>query len=166
MTTVLFTVYGRPAPAGSKRAFIPKGGARPIVIDANANAKPWKQEVAKAALQVTGGVLLSGPCGLEATFFLARPKGHFGTGRNSEVVKASSPAFPGVAPDCTKLLRGLEDAMTGTVWRDDAQVVYQAASKRYGTPERCEVMVWTLPATQSEALEIMANPGLEGEAAA
>jgi len=37
-----FTVYGRPAPAGSKRAFTPKGWDRAIVVDANPKAKGWK----------------------------------------------------------------------------------------------------------------------------
>jgi Holliday junction resolvase RusA-like endonuclease len=85
-----------------------------------------------------------GPVGLAVVFHLRRPKGHFGTGRNADRVKASSPAWPCVKPDCTKLLRGVEDAMTGIVWRDDAQVVEQMVSKVYGAPERAQVRAWSL----------------------
>ena len=41
-----------------------------------------------------------------------------------------------------KLTRAVEDALTGLVWRDDAQVVDEVLSKRYGAPERVEVRVW------------------------
>ena len=41
----------------------------------------------------------------------------------------------------TKLVRAVEDALTGLVWRDDAQVVVQTVRKRYGHPERAEVLV-------------------------
>jgi Holliday junction resolvase RusA-like endonuclease len=39
-------------------------------------------------------------------------------------------------------VRGVEDALTGVVWRDDAQIVHQVASKFYTRgPERCEVLI-------------------------
>ena len=44
-------------------------------------------------------------------------------------------------PDATKLVRAVEDALTGLVWRDDAQVVIQTVRKRYGHPERAEIFV-------------------------
>lgn len=34
-------------------------------------------------------------------------------------------------PDVSKLLRGIEDAMTGIVWQDDSQVVGADVTKRY-----------------------------------
>jgi predicted short-subunit dehydrogenase-like oxidoreductase (DUF2520 family) len=40
-----------------------------------------------------------------------------------------------------KLARGVEDALTGIVWRDDAQIVVEHLEKRYGSPARCEVRV-------------------------
>lgn len=135
-----FTVFGKPQPAGSKRAFVVNGKA--VITDANKNAKPWKQEVkACAAEAMAGHGLLDGPLGLTAVFYLARPKGHYRTGKHSNEVKPNAPVFPSVKPDSTKLVRGLEDACTGIVWRDDAQVVAQTVLKRYGDPERVEVTV-------------------------
>lgn len=137
MIGVHFVVHGRPQPAGSKRGFVnPKTGGV-IITDANAKSRPWKQEVSSAARDVMGDAeLLAGPLDLKVTFQLARPKGHYGTGRNADVLKPSAPTHPTVKPDTTKLLRAAEDALTGIVWRDDSQVVTQFAQKVYG-PHDC-----------------------------
>jgi Holliday junction resolvase RusA-like endonuclease len=153
MTRLVFKVAGHPEPAGSKRIVGPKrkggggwvGGGR--VIDANPNAGPWKGIVSSRAAEAmiaAGYTLFDGPVGLAVIFTLVRPKGHFGSGRNVLRLKPSAPPFPIVKPDSTKLLRGVEDAMTGIVWRDDAQVVEQMVSKRYGEAEGAQVTVWTL----------------------
>jgi Holliday junction resolvase RusA-like endonuclease len=137
---VEFTVLGRPQPAGSKRAFRTKTG-RTIVTDDNKRARPWKSQVAAEAAAVADGSLLSGPLELEVVFWFARPKGHYGTGRNADRVRPSAPAFPAVRPDATKCIRAVEDALNGVLWRDDAQVVVQHVEKRFGHPERAEVAI-------------------------
>ena len=135
-----FTVLGRPQPAGSKRAFVVKG--RAVVADDNKKSKPWQALVkAAAADALADGELLVGPLVLEVDFYLARPAGHYGSGRNAGTVKSGAPPYPITRPDTTKLVRALEDALTGLVWRDDAQVVSQLCQKWYGTPERAEVTV-------------------------
>lgn len=142
-----FEVRGRPQPAGSKRAFPIKrtnGRMGVAVTDDNPQSRDWKTDVASAAFAAMDGDLLDGPLGLACEFTLRRPKGHFGTGRNSGSVKSSAPPSPITKPDTTKLLRAIEDAMSGIVWRDDAQVVEQAATKVYGEPEGVRVAVWTL----------------------
>lgn len=141
MTTVTFTVLGRPAPGGSKQPFIDRAG-RPRVREDAKRGKPWRDSVAAAAVEaMRGREPKSGPLMLDVTFYVARPSTHFGSGRNRERVRPSAPYFPAVRPDVTKLVRALEDALTHIVWRDDAQVVMQIANKRYGTPERAVVTV-------------------------
>ena len=39
--------------------------------------------------------------------------------------------YPITKPDATKMLRAVEDAMTGIAWLDDAQIVRQVVTKRY-----------------------------------
>lgn len=149
-----FTVYGKPQPAGSKRAFAVKRDGKPTgqiaVADANPKAKGWQQEVAAVAIEMRVGLdgegyePLAGPIACEMTFYVARPKGHYGTGRNAARLKDSAPPFPIVKPDSLKLARGTEDALTGIVYRDDAQVVRLVVEKRYGLPERCEITVCSM----------------------
>lgn len=146
MSRVAFTVIGHPQPAGSKRA-IPRAGGGVAVIDDNPKSKGWKQEVSLVAIQAMIDAdipIFEGPVGLSVIFTLARPKGHYGTGINFGLVRPKSPKYPVVRPDATKLLRGLEDAMTTIVWRDDSQVVEQTVVKRYGEPEGAEVIAWEM----------------------
>ena len=138
-----FTVYGRPLPGGSKRAFIRKnketGKQGVVVVDMNEkNLKPWKNEIEMVASSLIGArPMYEGPLMLVVDFYMPRPKNHFGV----HGVKRTAPRYPIVRPDTTKLLRPLEDALSGILWRDDAQIVEQIVRKRYGDPPRAEVRV-------------------------
>ena len=144
---VQFTAYGLPKPAGSKRAFQHRHTGRIVVTDAAKGSRAWKQEVASAAraamtnaVVTDSGLLPDGPLGLHVEFFVPRPKGHYG----ARGLRPTAPDYPTTRPDVTKLVRAVEDALTGVVWRDDAQVVVQTVSKHYGEPARCEVAVIVL----------------------
>jgi Holliday junction resolvase RusA-like endonuclease len=142
MPELRIIVNGKPEPAGSKKAFAAKAGGeytgRVIVADDNDKAKGWKQLVATAAREARGAAppgMFIGPleCALwvTMTFYLARPKDHYGTGRFAGELKPSAPEFPLTRPDALKLARGTEDALTGVIWKDDAQVVNLVTKKYY-----------------------------------
>jgi len=158
MSAVLrFSVLGRPQPAGSKKGFVNPKTGKVILVDAAKGSRPWKQQVAGVAEHAVrmgdDWALCDGrPMRLEVVFVMVRPKGHYGSGRNAGSVRASAPAYPVTKPDATKLFRAVEDALTGVVYRDDAQVVEQAAWKVYGEPERVEVRVTVLEHTDGEAM--------------
>jgi Holliday junction resolvase RusA-like endonuclease len=138
---IAFKVYGLAQPAGSKRAFMIGGKAR--ITDANKKAKPWKQEVAAAAeAAMNGRPPIQGPVRLQVVFFRPRPKGHFRKDGVSLLSEGERNPYPATKPDTTKLLRGLEDACTSIVWRDDAQVVAQHAFKQWGEPALTTVLVF------------------------
>jgi Holliday junction resolvase RusA-like endonuclease len=142
VSVVEFTVFGKPEPAGSKRAFVVAGKAQ--VVDANAKAKPWKEQVAQVAGEHFSGELLDGPLGVRFVFYQPRPKGHYGTGRNSSWLKPAAPLYPTTRPDALKLARAVEDALSGVLYRDDSQIVDERLMKLYGAPARCVVTVWEL----------------------
>lgn len=133
---IQFFVSGKPQPAGSKRAFVLKrGGAytgRAIVTDANPNSKDWKTDVRREAERALTGEPWDCPIRLTLQFFILRPKSHYRTGANADKMKEGAPKLPTSKPDATKLCRGVEDALTGMAWVDDAQIVTQLVSKRYG----------------------------------
>lgn len=137
--TISFTIPGLAAPAGSKRGFIQGGRVR--IVDANKNAAAWKADVREAAARAYDGKPLTGPLRLHVVFSRPRPRSHFGA---KGTIKPSAPTRPTTRPDVTKLLRGLEDALTGIVWADDSQITSQAASKRYGDPQT-SVVITELP---------------------
>jgi Holliday junction resolvase RusA-like endonuclease len=143
MSVVYFTVYGVAAPAGSKTVGFGKGGQHFVRDSSGKRGSDWRRNVAQAAgiaMHEAELLPLEGPLYLIVTFWVPRPKGHFGV----KGVKPSSPEHPTTRPDVTKLLRGVEDAMSGIVYRDDAQIVHQVATKKYGTPARCDIAVGAL----------------------
>lgn len=138
MTELVITVYGTPAPQGSKRAFAVrgKGGAptgRVAVIESSHDrVKSWRQAVLDAALD-EAWPQLAGPLQASAVFYIKRPQSHYRTGRNAGQLRDSAPAHPAGKPDLSKLIRSTEDALTDSaVWADDAQVVsYAVLAKRW-----------------------------------
>ena len=78
---------------------------------------------------------------VEVRYVFPRPLGHFGSGRNADLLKPSAPEHKTTAPDTSKLNRAAEDAMSGIVYRDDAQIVHTDAWKLYGSPARAEIEV-------------------------
>lgn len=137
---VEFWVPGIPAPAGSKRAFYIEKLKRAVITDDCKRSKPWQADVKHFAFSAMNGQpALEGPVRLEAVFRMPRPKGHYGTRQGQSRLHDWAPMHPTSKPDATKLLRAIEDAMTGIVWKDDAQVVHQTVEKLYG--ERPGVLI-------------------------
>lgn len=138
-----FKVDGMPQTKGSARAFMPKGARFPVVTNDNPKCKNWQGSVAQAAAQaMTGKQPLPCPVSLSLTFFLPRPKGHFGTGKNADKLKPSAPMYHATKPDLDKLVRAVKDGLKGIVYRDDAQVAALShTSKVYDDQETIGVRV-------------------------
>lgn len=140
ISQVEFTVLGLPQPQGSKT--IVQQSHRAVIREDNPKTAPWRSTVtARAHEAMNGRQLRSGPLRLRAVFVFPRPTGHFGTGRNHGRLKPSAPVYCRTRPDVDKLLRAIGDALTGIVWRDDAQVVIVHAEKHYGEPPCVHVIV-------------------------
>lgn len=97
---------------------------------------PWKKLCMwRADQERVAGIELDGPVALSLEFVMPRPAGHFGTGRNAGVLKASAPMFHVIKPDADNLTKAVMDAFTeARVWRDDSQVMRHETAKRYAKP--------------------------------
>jgi Holliday junction resolvase RusA-like endonuclease len=165
---LIFQIDGvTPQPAGSKKAFIPKsnevklqvagGGTgavnalnslRAVVVDANSKATPWKNHVAHVAkerMEARGLPLATGALRMEIRIFVPRPQGHW-TSKGELSAEGRRKPFPISRPDLTKLVRGIEDAMTGIVYKDDAQIISQYVSKFWAEDGNSRVYVSVTPA--------------------
>ena len=142
MTSIEIVVVGTPAPQGSKHGYAVKAKGeytgKVAQVESSAKVKPWRMAVKYAAMDAIrtttdhGHPMMTGPVSLEVTFRLARPKSHYGTGRNAGVLKSTAPWYPAGRPDLDKLLRSTFDALgEAGVWADDAQVVKVRGSKVY-----------------------------------
>lgn len=143
--SLAFTVKGHPEPAGSKRIGR-AGGAqgRPIILDANRKSEPWKRVVAATArgamLKARLSTPFDGPLWVEMVFFRERPASHLRT--NGELsLEGQRHPFPAGKPDVLKLARGVEDAMSGVVYTDDARIVSEQLRKQWGPEEGVQVTI-------------------------
>jgi Holliday junction resolvase RusA-like endonuclease len=113
-----FWVPGTPKPQGSKRAFQHPHTKRIVLTEASGDAlRMWRQEVKTYAVYaMEGRPAWAAPTGiyLSIGFVLHRP-------RNLPKTRATPLAVK--VPDLDKLVRGVCDALTGTVYADDSQVV-------------------------------------------
>lgn len=111
-----------PQPKGSIRAFIPRGWTRPVLTSTNAKNKAWAQAVQiEAKKRAPENGPWTGPVSLQVTFFLKKPKA-YPKRRDIPHIKK---------PDLDKLMRSLNDALTGIIYRDDSQIFFATARKEY-----------------------------------
>ena len=134
MKPISINAIGIPAPGGSKKFVgFTKATGRAIIVDMGGRkTKDWRQVVAAAGVAVMwselNGKPLSGPLKAEFVFRMPRPQWH----RNKAgFLVPSAPLWHVIRPDTLKLTRSTEDALTGCIWLDDAQVVQQSAEKRF-----------------------------------
>jgi crossover junction endodeoxyribonuclease RusA len=151
-----FVVLGRPQGKGSKRALpirtraAAATGQRIVLVDSNRKAAPWAAKVSSAAWAAASErvghdpVIYRGAVCVTFEFYFARPRGHYGVGKNINRVRPSAPEYMATMPDVDKLVRCSLDALTGVLIRDDSQVVELKARKLFGEPERLEARVTAL----------------------
>ncbi len=141
MSDVLLDVWipGRPRPQGSMKTFMAGGHAHARHSDPTLShrahvistlADNWQRDP------------LTGAVAVDVVFTFARPKSHYGTGRNADVVKESAPDKHIQAPDSDKLSRlaldGLE--MAGVV-RNDSQVYMLNIYKQWGRDDSTHLVM-------------------------
>lgn len=137
---ISFTVYGIPAPKGSKSAFPIRrkatGKMGAVVVEGKTERQAdWKHRVEAVVqhLAARGEPMLDGPLVARIAFHLPRP--------------ASAPKrriAPDRKPDLDKLIRAILDPLSGVLIADDARIVRIEASKFYTASPSAEVSLWTL----------------------
>lgn len=157
---VVFDVDGKCEPQGSATAFVPldsrgypmarggrnrdgsyrKGSVIVNVTSDNAQLKKWRKAIADAAREAWGDrtPIEAESLMVEAHFYLKRPDGHWGSGRNAHLLKDWAPAAPLTFPDADKLLRAALDGMTGIIYKDDSLVTKAPPEKHYAVPDGSE----------------------------
>lgn len=141
---IQFTVPGKASPSGSKKAFRHPSSGKIIVMDTAKGKDNWQATVALFAAQAmtnAGKKLTDKPVMLHLEFRFARPKSHYGSGKNAGTVKESAPRYHTQKPDVTKLVRCTEDALTGVCWQDDSAVIMQKASKMWDDRDSVNILI-------------------------
>jgi crossover junction endodeoxyribonuclease RusA len=80
---------------------------------------------------------------LFVTYYMARPKSHYRTGKFSNLLKNNAPEYHAIKPDIDNLIKLTMDASTGVLWEDDCVVVDIVAKKIYSENPRTELNITT-----------------------
>lgn len=111
-----FFVDGKPVPQGSKNL-----GRNGKMYESAKGLYAWRKHVSDVAKKQYDGEPLDGPMLLRCTFIMYRPVA-------TPKRKTTPPAVK--KPDCSKLVRAVEDSLTKVIWVDDSQVTRIEADKR------------------------------------
>ena len=131
---LVIKVAGEPIPQGSMKGFR-RGRHVAITHNNEKTLKPWRARIATEAQAVRpDDWVMQGAFELDVDFVLPRPKN-----RMTKKAIALYDALEGVephiiAPDCDKLIRAVDDGLTGILFEDDKQVYHIEASKVYASP--------------------------------
>jgi crossover junction endodeoxyribonuclease RusA len=116
----LVFVDGRPAPQGSKNAFVIAG--KPVMVEASKHLPAWRNDIILAVKQMFNDTQdvtkFVEPVKLKVTFYIERPK------------QPKHKIYPGSKPDLDHYIRAVGDALTiGGLIADDALIVKILAEK-------------------------------------
>ncbi len=131
---ISFAVLGEPSPEGSTRAFYIPKLKRTVVTHQNQDAlRAWRDRVAAEAQNAVEGRPWTcdavSAYEVDVDFVLPRPPS----------VPAHRRLRPTVRPDLDKLIRAVNDALTGIVWADDSQITAMRVAKVY--VDQCDPLI-------------------------
>jgi crossover junction endodeoxyribonuclease RusA len=108
-------------------------------------AAEYRERVQKAWLTAHAQSFENTPLSVSAQFYIARPKTHYGTGKNAGTLKTSATSIlpPG---DVDNYLKGLFDALQGLAFNNDRQIVcLSGINKHWATgcnPPHTAIDLW------------------------
>ena len=116
------TVYGNPAPQGSKSYKGMRNG-RPILAESSKGVAPWQNAIRAAVIDAHLHTLhLARPVHVDCTFAMRRPAAHWKPDRAT--LRDGAPTWVTTTPDLDKLLRSTYDALVKSgVLADDKFIV-------------------------------------------
>lgn len=117
-----------------------------MILDADKNNSAWRKQVSEVFTELlSSSDVLDEPVFVIATFYRNRPASHYtSTGTLSK--KGRETPKPDTRPDSIKLMRSVEDALTGLAWVDDSRICDHIIRKRWAddhsVPEGVHILIW------------------------
>jgi Holliday junction resolvase RusA-like endonuclease len=87
---------------------------------------------------------IDSPINMELKFYSGRPKNHYGTGKNANVLKQNAPYFNISRPDIDNLQKFVMDSLNSIFYRDDSLICLLSSVKLYDDIPRTEITIETL----------------------
>ena len=140
-----FFVPGKPQALKRHRTYrMPNG--KTVRVDPSGAAK---DDFLAKAMEHRPEEPLRGPLWVVVFCYFARPKSHYGTGKNAGLLKDSAPVYHTSAPDADNILKFVGDALNGIFWRDDRQIAIARINKVYAGSPGIHIDILTLKETHN-----------------
>lgn len=134
---VKFTIYGNPVAKARARY-----SAKTRSFYTPGKTAKYEDLVAKSGMiAMVGRQMLPGALRMTVRIYLEIPKSWSKKKRESAI---SGTIRPITKPDCSNILKAVEDGLNGIVYHDDAQIVEPSCAKFYSDIPRCEVEIATV----------------------
>lgn len=134
MKTITFEVPGNPVPQPRARIST-RGGFGRAYTPGDHPIHAYRAAVAAAARTAGAEPTDAVPITLIVDLVFARPQSHY---RKAEL-RSDAPKLP--RPDCSNVLKGIEDSLNGVAWIDDTQVAKVIVEKSFGTEGRTTIRI-------------------------
>ena len=131
--SITFSVDGDPVPQPRPKIST-RGGFGRAYVEAKHPVHQYRSALAAAAFGA-GAVPHDDPVSVVIDAVFKRPKSHL----TKSGVRSTAPKLPRC--DVDNIAKAVLDALTGHVWRDDAQVQRLVVEKTYGTTGRTTVRI-------------------------
>lgn len=124
-----------------------------LLLDDDESNKAWRNTVAVGAARQVGRPMLDEGVFLIATFCRVRPPSHL-TSKGALSAEGKRHPTPDTRPDSIKIMRSVEDALQGVLWREDSRITTHIIRKRWAEQSGVALLVWP----ESLAPEITLTP--------
>lgn len=153
-------IHGKGAPRAVRRG-------RFLTVHTDEKTEQYENRVAIAAQAAMGGrSLIEGPVALQLDIRCAVPASWSGI---KQRMALAGEIMPTTKPDCSNVVKSIEDGCNGVVWRDDTQVVRHGIEKRYaavpGVVVTIELLARIEPVQQEIELDEPPQPAAQASAA-
>jgi len=135
---IKFWIDGEIKPQARPRTAVIAGHA--IIYDPK-ESKEFKNFVKMTAAKYAPVSLLEGPLALSITVYRMVPKSFSAKRRVQALDPEDGRIYPVTRPDVSNYVKGIEDALTGIIWKDDAQITDLFVFKRFGEKPGAQIII-------------------------
>lgn len=136
---IQFTVFGNPQ--ALKRHRTVKAGKFMRQYDPSASDK---QDFLAKVMEHRPEKPLTKPLQVIMSFQFSRPKSHYGSGKNANIIKPNAPVAHTSRPDVDNLAKFVCDALNGVYWKDDSIICSMTIDKTYSEIPKTTIAIFEL----------------------
>ena len=138
MQELNFVIPGSPIGQGRPKFSTINGHPKAYDPEKSRNYKAYVRMLATQAMKETGFEMIDGPCAVIINAFFEVPKSKSKRFREAALNGTERPTKK---PDADNIVKAIQDALNGLVYKDDAYIVHLTCQKFYSDNPRVEVFV-------------------------